>query len=347
MKSRKDKAARSPMTLSDWMELLLDSLCCMAMAVGAMLAFDQLFRFHAEMWVMAVHAAVIVTVLALGTRRKWILPAAIGACLVLGTLGILISGHWGDMITYVQGFAGWWINKFQPTSPYYTEANIMLVQWILHILITAFLFLCVRGIRQVWAMIVCTGILLWIIIINGFYVNNLVALLWIATGMFPLMSRYASARMPRVKGQSKQQRKESRKKWSKPAWYVYATAVVLTAICTVVSMLLLPESTKDAQIRPLANTAEDIQSLLGVTNKMNTGYQSYELTDLGLQTNKDKLGGNIQLNDSTNILKVTTQTPTLLKGRVYTTYDGKSWTADRATYYRLGSSLFQDQYYEA
>lgn len=347
MKRRKSAIARSPMTVSGWMELLLDSLCCMAMAIGAMLAFDQLFRFHAEMWVMAVHAAVIVTVLALGTRRKWILPAVIGGCLVLGALGITITGHWGDTITYVRGFITWWIDKFPPQSEYYTASNIMLVQWILHILITAFLFLCVRGIRQVWAMIVCAGILFWIIIINGFYANNLMALLWLATGMFPLMSRYASAKMPRVKGQTKQQRKESQKKWRKPAWYVYATAVVLTAICTVVSLLLLPESTEDAKVRPLANTAEDIQSFLGITNKMNTGYQEFDLIGVGLQNKKDKLGGNIQLNDATNVLRVTTQTPALLKGKVYTTYDGHSWEADPATYYRLGSRAFQDKYYEA
>lgn len=340
-------SSRPRMTVSSWMELLLDSLCCMAMAIGAMLAFDQLFRFHADMWVMVVHAAVIVTVLALGTRRKWILPAVIGGCLVLGLLGVTITGYWSETIAYIQGLVHWWINKFPTKSSYYTEANIMLVQWIVHILITSFLFLCVRGIRRVWAMIVCAGILFWIIIINGFRVNNLMALLWLATGMFPLMSRYASAKMPYAKGQSKEQRRESQKKWRKPAWYVYATAVVLTAICTVVSMLLLPASTEDIKVRPLANTAEDIQSLLGVDNKMNTGYEEFDLVTVGLQTDSDKLGGDIQLDDTTNVLKVVTQTPALLKGRVYTTYDGQTWTSEKATYYRLGSSLFQDHYYEA
>ena len=243
MKSKSQSPSRTRMTVSDWMELLLDSLCCMAMAVGAMLAFDQLFRFHTTMTNMIIHAAVIVVVLALGTRRKWILPAAIGGCLVLGLLGILITGNWDNMLTYVQGLMDWWIHKFPTKSEYYTDVNIQLVIWIVHILITSFLYLCVRGIRRVWAMIVCSGILFWIIIVNGFRANNLMALLWLATGMFPLMSRYASAKLPKVKGQTQAQRKESVKKWRKPAWYVYATAVVLTAICSVVSMLLLPADT--------------------------------------------------------------------------------------------------------
>ena len=347
MKSKSQSPSRTRMTVSDWMELLLDSLCCMAMAVGAMLAFDQLFRFHTTMTNMIIHAAVIVVVLALGTRRKWILPAAIGGCLVLGLLGILMTGNWDNMLTYVQGLMEWWVNKFPTKSEYYTDINIQLVIWIVHILITSFLFLCVRGIRRVWAMIVCSGILFWIIIVNGFRANNLMALLWLATGMFPLMSRYASAKLPRVKGQTQAQRKESVKKWRKPAWYVYATAVVLTAICSVVSMLLLPADTSSIKVRPLANTAEDIQSLLGIDNKMNTGYADYDLVSAGLQPQKGKLGGNIRLDDETKVLKVKTQTPTLLKGKVYTTYNGLEWSTEKATYYRLGSSLFKDEYYNA
>lgn len=351
MKRKNQAKSRPRMTASDWMELLLDSLCCIAMAIGAMLAFDQLFRFHAEMWVMAVHAVVIVAVLALGTRRKWILPAVLGGCLVLGLLGVLITGNWGNMTAYVSGLMDWWVKTFPTDSEYYTEANIMLVQWIVHILITSFLFLCVRGIRRVWAMIVCAGILFWIIIISGFRANNLMALLWLATGMFPLMSRYASARMPWAKSQSREQRRESRKKWSKPAWYVYATAVVLTAICTLISMLLLPSSTREFTSRPLANVAEDLQNALQIDNQMYTGFEDFDLTASGLQPDADQLGGNIALDDETIVMRVVTQTPTLLKGKVYDTYNGQVWSSqtstDKTDHYRLGGVGSTDEYYEA
>lgn len=338
---------RSRMTVSQWMELLLDSLCCIAMTIGAMLAFDQLFRFHVDMGTMAYHAAVIVAVLALGTRRKWILPAAIGTVVVFGLLFVLITGQWAEFIAYIQGFIDWWIATFPEKSSYYTDFNVALVQWIVHILITSFLFLCVRGIKQVWAMIICAAFLFWIIIINGFRGNNLMSLLWLCAGMFPLFSRYASASMPWLKGQSKETQRESRKKWRKPAWYVYATAAVFTAICVALSLFLLPIDTEELQSRPLANVAEDVQSVIGVENKMYTGFEEMGLTTLGLQPQEDKLGGDIILDDSTNVLKIKTETPTLLKGRVYTTYDGKSWSSEDSTYYRLGSSLFTDEYYQA
>ncbi|MGI6264902.1 MAG: transglutaminase-like domain-containing protein [Acutalibacteraceae bacterium] len=341
-------SSRNKMTLSHWMELLLDSLCCIAMAIGGMLAFDQLFRFHVDIWTMAYHAAIIVAVLALGTRRWWILPSVIGGALVLGVIGTLIAGKMGELITYAVGVANWWAATFPVGSKYYTDFNVALVEWIVHILITSFLFLCVRGIKQVWTMIVVAAILFYIIIVSGFSGNNLMALLWLATGMFPLMARYASAGMPWMKGRSKKERKESRKQWRKPAWYVYATAVVLTAACTMVSMLLLPENTKSYKVRSLANTAEDIQSLIGIENKMYTGFEDISLQGLGLMPDEDQLGGDIVLDDKTNILKVVTETPSLLKGRVYTTYDGTNWSADAfSKYYRLGSGLFTDEYYAA
>lgn len=343
---KKESLPRSRMTVSQWMELLLDSLCCIAMSIGAMLAFDQLFRFHADLTTMAIHASIIVVVLALGTRRKWILPIVIGGAVLLGFLWILISGQLGDFIDYLKGLMDWWVNKFPIKSSYYTPLNVSLVQWIVHILIVSFLFLCVRGIKQVWAMIICAGILFWIIIINGFRGNNLMSLLWLATGLFPLFSRYASASMPWMKGQSKEKRKESRKKWRKPAWYVYATAAVLTAICTLISSLLLPIDTEQYQMRPLANVAEDMQSAIGVENKMYTGFEALGLSALGLQPQEEKLGGDIVLDDKTNVLKVTTQTPTLLKGKVYTTYDGQSWSAEQPEHYLLGG-IFTDKHYEA
>lgn len=344
--SKRQSSLQTRQAISRWMELLLDCLCCIAMAIGAMWAFDPLYpeRFHSDIPTMALHATVVVAILALGTRKKWILPSVIGGGLVLTLIYVLIAGRWTEMTDHISGLIDWWMNQFPVKNKFNTDINIALVKWIVHSLITAALYLCVRGIKQIWVMIISAAFLFWIIMVSGFNRNNLMALLWLATGLFPLMARYASASMPWMKGKSKEQRKESRKQWRKPAWYVYATAAVLTAICTVASLLILPVDTEPLQSRPLANIAEDIQSAIGIDNQMDTGFQEMGLSSLGLQPDEHKLGGDIWLDDKTNVLKVKTQTPSLLKGRVYTIYDGESWTAEKTRYYRLGSGLFTEEH---
>lgn len=61
-------------------DLWLDCLSTWHLSVGAILAFDQLFRFHAELGEILLFPAFLVVLLAVLTRKGWLLPT-----LVLGS----------------------------------------------------------------------------------------------------------------------------------------------------------------------------------------------------------------------------------------------------------------------
>ncbi len=347
------KITRAPMNLSRWMELLLDSLCCIAMAIGVLWAIQIVFPpymyANVDTLTLLWQTAVVVTVLALGTRITWVLPAVIGGALVLGALFITFTGSWDAFIKYITQFADWWLSDF-PKGKFSTSLNVSIVNWIVLSAVVSFIYLCVRGFKQVWVMIICAGVLFWVITVNGYQRNSTMAMIWLCAGLFPLFARYASASMPWLKGQSKEKQRESRKKWRKPAWYIYATAVVFVAICVAITTIAAPSKEQARQwiYRPFADAAEDFQSVIGIDNQMDTGFVDLDMSALGLQPQEDKLGGNIDLRDKTNVLKVRTETPALLRGKVYTTYNGSSWTVDESKFYRLGSTfLFEEEYYQA
>ena len=85
----------------------LDAVSCILMAVGIMLSFDQLFRFHCSVPVMIFHAILLTAVFILLTRRVWLLPAVIGGILLLILFFSLITGSIGNLFSWVLGLLEW------------------------------------------------------------------------------------------------------------------------------------------------------------------------------------------------------------------------------------------------
>ena len=85
-------------------DLWLDCLSTWLLSVGAILAFDQLFRFHAELGEILLFPAFLVVLLAVLTRKGWLLPTLVLGigCLYIALLSA--SGVLEGRLEYLFGF---------------------------------------------------------------------------------------------------------------------------------------------------------------------------------------------------------------------------------------------------
>lgn len=152
-------------------DLWLDCLSTWLLSVGAILAFDQLFRFHAELGEILLFPAFLVVLLAVLTRKGWLLPTLVLGigCLYIALLSA--SGELEGRLEYLFGFLKWWMDLFPVRSVYNTAENIQLVMHIIQLLIVGIIFFCVRILRSVTAMGLMSLLMFAAIVAGGFRRN--------------------------------------------------------------------------------------------------------------------------------------------------------------------------------
>lgn len=90
-------------------DLLLDGLSCWLLSIGVILAFDQLFRFHASPAAIVLHPLLIIGILLLFYRRTWLIPILLLAGLCLTAAILSVSGALTPALEYLAAFfAGGW-----------------------------------------------------------------------------------------------------------------------------------------------------------------------------------------------------------------------------------------------
>lgn len=203
-------------------DLLLDGLSCWLLSIGVILAFDQLFRFHASPAAIVLHPLLIIGILLLFYRRTWLIPILLLAGLCLTAAILSVSGALTPALEYLGSLFRWWMDLFPRRSPLNTAGNILLVQWLIHIGITCTLYLCVRLTHSA-VFIASAGCLLFLIIgLNGFH-NNIPAMAWMtarpsppagpqlsAAPALPLLAHCADRAAPHAPGGSGRLRRAER-----------------------------------------------------------------------------------------------------------------------------------------
>ncbi len=290
----------------------LDAVSCILMAVGIMLSFDQLFRFHCSVPVMIFHAMLLTAVFILLTRRVWLLPAVIGGILLLILFFSLITGSIGNLFSWVLGLLEWWSRLFPSRSPYNTAGNIALVQFLVHLGIVALLYFCVRLVRSVWIIGIASAMYFAIVASFGFTGRMFPAILLVLIGLLPLIARNY---FPLV---------DMGVKILASRYKLQAAALAVCCVCCMLAAVLLPADTtgwkvlgEDAQLRPIRDPSGNILENIIPSN----------LHSIGLQPNMDRLGGDIVLGDNTPVMRVKLDEPRLMKSNIYDGYTGSGWTA--------------------
>lgn len=299
--------------------LLFDALCCWLISLGVLFTLRQLFRFDNPAGMILLRSAVTTAAVAVLTRRWWIPPAAAGGVVLLVALG----GRLPDAWDYVSGLFAWWVTRFPPLSPYNTPGTVELVQWLITLAVCALVFFLVRRVRLVSVLLFFAAALLAVVYLAGFRENR-AALFFFAAGICPLLARGYFVRLCR------------RADGVVGSFRRFLPAAV--AACTVGALLVLlavPENTAGWKSPVLADQLSGIQRLWR-GDVLSLQGEPFSLETSGLQPNQGRLGGDLHLSH-TPVLAVETDSPTLLKGMVYSQYTGSGWEADPAQDFLLPS----------
>lgn len=305
-------------------DLWLDCLSTWLLSVGAILAFDQLFRFHAELGEILLFPAFLVVLLAVLTRKGWLLPTLVLGigCLYIALLSA--SGELEGRLEYLFGFLKWWMDLFPVRSVYNTAENIQLVMHIIQLLIVGIIFFCVRILRSVTAMGLMS-LLMFAAIVAGGFRRNIGPMTCMAVGLFPLIARNFAAAQNRPMSR----RNRPRIQRLTPSWSPRIAAVALCGAVGLLSMALLPGNTAhwtSAGMRQLATRIQRATNI-GSLSSLNL-FQPAELDRLGLMPNLSRLGGPLSSQSKATVLKLYADQPLLMRGTAYDTYTGSSWNTD-------------------
>lgn len=296
---------------------LLDALSCILLSIGTLLAFDQVFRFHADFSTIVGHVVLFTLLLVLFTRRWWILPAVLGGCLLLFVLAGLISGSFYIWLDWLLGLLDWWVHLFPKQSMYNTAENIAIIQTVIHILTVCIIYFCVRCIRSVVVIGMGIATFLAVIASYGFHQNMLAAILPILLGLLPLMARNACPPLP-----------DMRETAVHPRFRPQLAGVVICTLCCLLSLFLLPLNTEGWQ-------------LFGDKSGIKGGGKQ-NVNQLGASFDLSQLGGNIRLDNDEKVMAVTTGLNSYvlpIKNMVYEKYTGRGWTRSTVDALNLESNM--------
>lgn len=300
-------------------ELAVDGICCWLICLGVLFALRQLFRFDNPSAAILLRSAIVVAGIVLLTRRWWIPLAAAGALLML----ILLSGRLPAVWDFVGGLFRWWINRFPLASLYNTPQNVELVQWLITLGVASLLFLLVRRAPFVWVFLALGAALIAGIYLSGFRENR-AALFFFAAGICPLLARGCYSRL---------QKRSEGVLGSRSGMALAGLAVCCAG--TLLVMMLVPPDTSAWKSPALSEELTKIQRMLK-GEKLGFEDSLFSLKTSGLQPNHDWLGGDLHL-AHTPVMSVETDSPTLLKGMVYSRYTGSGWETDPAEDFVLPS----------
>lgn len=304
-------------------DLWLDCLSVWLVSVGAILAFDQLFRFHAELGEILLFPILLIVLLALLTRKSWVLPVLlIGAGCFYAAVAAA-SGELGNRLESVFGFFRWWMDLFPIRSAYNTASNIQLAMHLIQLLIVCVVFFCVRILRSVVAMSLMS-ILMFTVIIAGGFRRNMGAMAFMAAGLLPLIARnFAAAQNRAAAG------RRPRVQRLTPSWSPRIAAVALCGAVSLLVLVLLPENTAHWTSSGMRQMATQFQKItkIGPFDNLNL-FQPAELDNLGLMPNLNRLGGPLAKQSRSTVLRLYADEPMLMRGTAYETYTGSSWETD-------------------
>ncbi|HWS30439.1 MAG TPA: transglutaminase-like domain-containing protein [Clostridia bacterium] len=120
------------------------------------------------------------------------------------------------------------------------------------------------------------------------------------------------------------------------AQFLPAFAVLFTPLIVLGSLFLSPVEDGVWRAERFANLIDDLQD---AAEGGSSSYATFKLKDIGFAPLGDRLGGDIQLDD-TIVMTVITSFPVRLGGAVYNAYNGKTWYDTGSNSYRFESMVW-------
>lgn len=295
-------------------------LSCWLVSSSVLLLLDPLFRFRLPAGVLVLHALLLTAVILLVARRWWVWPAVIGGGAALAALLLLVTGRMPDFLRFIEGFFTWWAALFPRGSAYNTPENIALVQWLIHTGVCAGVCLLLYGGGRVWPVAAAWGGLL-----AGVTIASFEASLWaVALGFLGLLC-------PAVYSLLRSHRRVSLGSGGRAALSLLALGTAAALLAAAV----LPAATPyNPALNPRYWLNRDLTPELPFDNP---------LQEIGF-SDPAELGGPVNLQDISLVMRVKTESPQLMRVQVYNRYTGRGWEADKVERYQASDSILSELY---
>ena len=298
-------------------DILTDFICCWLISAGVLLAIRQLFRFEHTLPMILLRSGIVLFVTVMITRRWWHTVLILSLAALFTVLILWVTDQFQLFRAYIIGLLDWWIGLFPIISFYNTPSNISFVLWVIAAFVSILVFILVRRVPVFAVMASLTGLLIFIIYMNGFR-QSLTGIAFIGAGLFPLLVRSHYGRLERrLDGVLFSRRR------------IMAAGLALCMIFALLANHIVPSDTSDWKNPFLNDILSRIKDSQHVLRK-----SPFSLSSSGLNPEADRLGGDISL-DHRLVLKVKTNHPMLLKGTALNYYSGSGWEAGDVPYFRL------------
>lgn len=303
-----------------WAHFAVSLLSCWLVSSSVLMMLDPLFRFRLPAGVLLLHALLLTAGMLLIARRWWVWPAVVGAGALVCAGWLLLTGRMPDCIQFIEGFFSWWAALFPRGSAYNTPENIALVQWIIHTGVCAGVCLLLHGIGRVWPAALAWGGLLTGVTVASFDVG-----LWaVALGFLGLLGPAAYSLL-------RSRRRVSLGSGGRAAMSLLA----LGAAAALLAAAVLPAATP---YNPALNPQNWLRRNLTPELPFDNPLQEIGFADPA------QLGGPVNLQDISLVLRVNTASPQLMRVQTFDLYTGRGWEADRVERYQVTDDMLAQLY---
>ncbi len=311
---------------------LTDAFC--AILLGAALNLVLLSylglntTFGISILVILVSTAIVFAL----SRKWWILPALISFSAAVAFLIAALLGDTSALVLSLRGFADWCLAGLPESSPFSLPINYLVVQLLISIPIAAVSLLFFRKLFVFILLIFpVLGILFWLYFYYGtqFFLVLALMFLLVLMSLSKATAKRINRKLPSVEKIA-------------PA-LLPVTALLLTGVVLVFAFAFAPKDNGEWRAVRFVNAVQDIRDL--VNNNTSDGPLEGDsgLKDSGFSPLRAHLGGNLSPSD-TVVMRVTTDTPTLLTGAVFSTYDSTLWYRSHPLRrFRMESGLWRDK----
>jgi transglutaminase-like putative cysteine protease len=306
-----------------------DSICTVLLTTALSLVMLDMLGHRVGYGQCLLLAFAALLIIILFTRRWWLLPSFILLISLALTAMIFIFKLYDVMLAYVKGFYEWCRSAYPITEPYSYNGSIMLVRLGLVLPLAAALFLYFRKLFVFYLQpIGAAGIIYWLWKYNKDMMVTVLVLLLIV--LISSLGRYAGSRINR-------RRLKDEADCVMPGM-LQLHALYIGTVIMIFSFIIAPKGNGDWRSQKLVRFVADVRDYYDYRVHGASGSGSFSIADAGYS---GPLGGDMELtNDVT--LKVITETPVLLTGSIYDTYNGKNWSdSGNKGSFRFYSSLWQ------
>ncbi len=334
--SFKDMLTRSSTTVVEagakkesLIEFIWEMVSCWLLALGTSLLQNVQLPYPLENITVVWQTALAVVLLALFSRRWFLMLIVTIQAILLGLLAMLLFQlPLAESFINAADFCGWFFSGMPYDEMWSTGSGMTVLHTILNIGISILMFFVVRVSRGAWPPLILCFSLLILIMTFGEPTNNAAAVALYLAGCLPMIARDRYNGRQLFSGEEKYRAMGTR-------WGVSNAAGILCVLLAGILLLTVPIDTDSLRVRWCADITADLQSLTGWYTSSQRENDTCTLDTLGLQAYPDRLGGNIEMPESELLAVTDAKKSSLMRVTAFDTFTGENWEHDFSVAYRL------------